>query len=169
MILIPGLARGLADLSAMTLSGDTRRPVFRPAAVALAAIAGLSMIVAASGPVYSFRGYPVAAVTWAERNGLLGADSRVVARDFVGNYLEARYGTSVRVFLDDRYDMFPASVVDDFVTVDEGHAGWDEVLRRYRPSAVLWATNEALGQLLAASPRWRIVYSDEMFLIAEPR
>jgi len=51
------------------------------------------MIAAGTGPVYNFNGYPVAAVTWASRNGMLGPDSRVVARDFVGNYVEARYGT----------------------------------------------------------------------------
>ena len=127
------------------------------------------MIVAARGPVYSFNGYPVAAVTWAQRNGLLGADSRVVTRDFVGNYLEARYGTSVPVFIDDRYDMFPPALVEDFVTLNDGHAGWEEVLERYHASAVLWPTNEALGQLVADSPRWRIVYSDQEFLIGVPR
>ncbi|MEY2421768.1 MAG: hypothetical protein QOI95_1835 [Acidimicrobiaceae bacterium] len=169
MVFIPGIARGLADLNAMTLTGEARRPIYRPAAFALAAVAVLSMIVAASGPVYSYNGYPVAAVTFAQRNGLLGADSRVVSRDFVGNYLEARYGTTVPVFIDDRYDMFPAAVVDDFLVLNEGHAGWEEVLYRYHASAVLWSTNEALGQLLAVSPQWRIVYSDQEFLIALPR
>ena len=169
MIIIPGLARGVADLRAMTLTGEERRTIFRPAALALAAIAVLSMVVAARGPAYSFNGYPVAAVTWAQHNGLLGDDSRVVTRDFVGNYLEARYGTSVPVFLDDRYDMFPPSLVEDFERLNGGNAGWEEALHRYRASAVLWPTNEALGQLLAASPRWRIVYSDQEFLIGVPR
>ena len=31
------------------------------------------------------------------------------------------------------------------------------------------ATDEPLGQLLATSARWRIVYSDQEFLIAQPR
>src|SRR5207249_967934 len=99
VIFLPGLARGLADLGAMTVGGEERRPIFRPVAVTLAVVSVLSMIVAARGPVYSFKGYPVAAVTWAQRNGLLGPDSRVVTRDFVGNYLELRYGTSVPVFM----------------------------------------------------------------------
>ena len=169
MIFLPGLARGMTDLGAMTLTGDVRRPIFRAVAAALAAVAVLSMIVAARGPVYSYNGYPVAAVTWADRNALLGTDSRVVTRDFVGNYLEARFGTSVPVFIDDRYDMFPRSLVEDFVILNDGHAGWEAVLERYDASAVLWPTSEALGQLLAVSPRWRVVYSDQEFLIAVPR
>ena len=36
-------------------------------------------------------------------------------------------------------------------------------------SAVLWPTDEPLGQLLAVSPQWRVVYTDQEFLIAEPR
>lgn len=169
MIFIPGLARGLADLPGMTLTGDDRRPIFRPIAAALVVVAVLSMAAAASGDVYSFNGYPVAAVTWAQGEGLLGADSRVVTPDYVGNYLEARYGTSVPVFIDDRFDMFPSSLVDDYVTLNGGEIGWEETLSRFDASAVLWPTNEAFGQLLATSPRWQVVYSDQEFLIALPR
>jgi hypothetical protein len=169
MIFIPGLARGLAGLRGMTLTGDDRRAIFRPVIGALAVISLLSMAVAANGPVYSFKGYPVAAVTWAQRNGLLGADSRMVSADYVGNYLEARFGTKVPVFIDDRYDMFPATLVDDFGTLNSGKPGWEEVLDRYHASGVLWPTDESLGQLLAVSPRWKVVYSDQEFLIAQPR
>jgi hypothetical protein len=111
----------------------------------------------------------VAAITWAERNHLLDAGAHVVSRDYVGNYLEVRYGPDVKVFLDDRYDLFPASVVEDFTLLNNGRIGWNDVLDRYETSAVIWPTNEALGQLLADSPRWRIVYSDQEFLIAIPR
>jgi hypothetical protein len=34
---------------------------------------------------------------------------------------------------------------------------------------VLWPTKEPVGQYLAASDRWRVVYTDEEFLIAVPR
>jgi hypothetical protein len=129
----------------------------------------LSIVVAAAGPVYSFNGYPVAAVTWAERNHLLDADAHVVSRDYVGNYIEARYGTTVKVWLDDRYDLFPATLVEDFTLLNNGHIGWNDVLDKYDTSAVIWPTNEALAQLLADSPRWRVVYTDQEFLIAVPR
>ncbi len=53
--------------------------------------------------------------------------------------------------------------------LNRGGPGWQEVLDRNQASAVLWAVDEPLGQLLAVSPQWRVVYSDERFLIAEPR
>ena len=43
------------------------------------------------------------------------------------------------------------------------------MLDRNGATAVLWAVDEPLGQLLAVSPRWRVVYTDQEFLIAEPR
>ena len=127
------------------------------------------MVASVQGPVYSFNGYPVAAVTWAERNHLLEPGAHVVSRDYVGNYIEARYGPSVKVFLDDRYDLFPESVVEDFTLLSNGEIGWNDVLNSYQTSAVIWPSNEALSQLLAESPRWRVVYSDQEFLIAVPR
>ena len=56
-------------------TGDERRSIYRPMAAALASSACSPSWSAASGPVYSFNGYPVAAVTWAEREGLLGPGS----------------------------------------------------------------------------------------------
>ena len=167
IVFVPGLARGLADIG--TVTGEERRAIFRPMAAALALIGLLTVVVTASGPVYNLSGYPVAAVTWAEQQGLLASGKHFVTRDYVGNYLEARYGTTVKVFMDDRFDMFPEKVVDDFLTLTRGGPGWQEVLDRNGATAVLWAVDEPLGQLLAVSPQWRVVYSDERFLIAEPR
>ena len=167
LVLIPGLSRGLADLGEIT--GEERRSTHRVAAIALGVIGVLSMIVASTGQVYEYSGYPVAAVTWASRNGMLGPDSRVVARDFVGNFVEGRYGTDVKVFVDDRFDMFPTSVLEDFNSLNAADPTWDTILQKYKPTAVMWAPNEPLGQFLAASDRWRIVYSDQEFLIAVPR
>jgi hypothetical protein len=167
LVMIPGLARCLTGLGSIT--GAERRSVNRVAAGALAAIAALAMLVAANGPIYSFNGYPVAAITWADRTGRLGPESRLVSRDFVGNFLEGRYGTRVKVFFDDRFDMYPSSLVEDFVVLSNGGPGWEQVLEKYRPTAVLWRSAEPLGQLLTDSSRWRVVYSDQEYLIAVPR
>ena len=167
LVLVPGLAPALTDLG--TIRGDDRRAVFRPAVAAIAIMALLAALVAANGPVYSFNGYPVAAVTFLQRQGMLGPESRVISRDFVGNYLEGRFGPSVKVFFDDRYDMYPTEVVDDFATLNKGGSGWETALTKYHPSAVLWPSTEPLGQLLATSPHWQVIYTDQEFLVAVPR
>jgi hypothetical protein len=167
MVVLPGLARGLTGLGQET--GALRRSIFRPAAIALTGIGALSIVVAARGPVYSFNGYPVAAVAWAGQQGMLTPDAHIVSRDFVGNYLELRFGTAVKVFFDDRFDMYPKKVLEDFDALNRGSPSWDRIIDSYRPTAVLWPTKEAIGQYLASSPRWRVVYTDEEYLIAVPR
>ena len=98
-----------------TVTGEERRPIFRPMAAALAVVGCPGCRWPPAVRSTDLDGYPVAAVTWAEREGLLGPDARLVSQDYVGNYLEARYGTAVKVFIDDRYDMFPETVVNDFL------------------------------------------------------
>ncbi len=63
-VFVPGLAVGLSGLSDMV--GDERKPIFRPIVATLAVVGVLATIVAVQGPVFSFNGYPVAAVTWAQ-------------------------------------------------------------------------------------------------------
>jgi hypothetical protein len=167
VVLVPGLAQGIAGLGSVT--GTERRQPFRVGMVAVAAVAVLLVSSTASGRVYRLGPYPVAAVTWLQDQGMLGSSSRVVAPDFVGNYLEARFGTTVPVWIDDRYDMVPEDVARDNAKLVFVNRGWDEVLGRRGTTAVLWASNEPLGTLLLGSPQWRIVYSDSHWLVAIPR
>ena len=104
----------------------------------------------------------------AERNPV-DVDDRVVSRDYVGNYLEARYGPDeVRVFIDDRVDMYPIDVVLDYheLTLDDGD--FAEVLEGNRATAVLWDRDSTLGRWLRDSPAWEIVHQDDDWLVAVP-
>jgi hypothetical protein len=64
------------------------------------------------------------------------------------------------VFLDDRYDMYPKRLVDDYIDVADGHPGWQRVLDRNHVQVVVWQPKRALSQLLAESPQWRRVHTD---------
>jgi len=75
----------------------------------------------------------------------------------------------VKVFVDDRFDMFPVPLLEDHNSLIQGAPTWDTILQKYKPTAVMWAPSDPLGQFLAASDHWRIVYSDQEFLIAVPR
>jgi hypothetical protein len=168
IVLAPGLAAGLSGLG--TVEGHDRRPIHRIAAVVLVAFAVLAAAVAWNRPIYRLGGYPTEAVTWLEQRGDLRPGVHVVAPDFVGNYLEFRYGPRRMVFIDDRYDMYPTDLVEDYVVLNRGGRGWDAILDKYQPEIVIWQVDEPLGQLLSASPRWRVIHTDshEEWLIAEP-
>ncbi|MGH9186874.1 MAG: hypothetical protein ACRD0U_13820, partial [Acidimicrobiales bacterium] len=134
------------------------------------AVAVLLVVDAVGEPAFRFRGYPVEAVDWLENRGFLASDDRqLLAPDFVGNYLELRYRGDVATFIDDRYDMFPPEVVDDYLTAATGSAGWSSVLDRWDVGTVLWQAALPLAQLLATSEGWRVAYDEGDWLVAVRR
>lgn len=167
LVLLPSVGPGLAGLG--TVDGLERRRWCRVGAAALATVAVVAAVGRYRGPSFRTGSYPDAAVDWLERTGGLDRGSRLVAQDFVGNYLEARFGTEVPVFIDDRYDMLPEALVADYRTLLGGESGWDEVLHRNRATAVLWSEGTALAELMAASDGWDVVYTDDEWVVAEPR
>jgi hypothetical protein len=99
---------------------------------------------------------------------LLAPDVRVVSRDFAGNYLEARYGTEVRVFMDDRYDMYPIEVIRDYRVLMDAEDTWPAVLDRWEADAVLWDREADLFEVIEASPDWAVAYEDERWAVFVP-
>jgi hypothetical protein len=163
LVLLPGLAASLSGVG--SIDGSGRRVVHLAIGVAMVA---LSVTVVALQEDYALRTYPVDSVSYLEAQGLV-PEGRVVAPDFVGNYLELRYGDEASVFIDDRYDMFPVDIVEDHRVFLDGRPGWQEVLGRWNPSAVLWQTNSPLGQLLLASPDWQVVFAEPEWAVVRRR
>lgn len=166
LVLIPGLARGVADLG--TVTGEHRRPIHVVALGSFLAVAVVLVAGASRQADFRLDAYPVAAVRWLDDADLLEPDTRLVSRDFVGNYLGALRGTDAPVFIDDRYDMFPTAVIEDYLDLLAGRPDWSAILDRHRTEAVLWNREEPLGALLAASPDWRVAYQDDDWLVAVP-
>lgn len=167
LVLVPGLAACLQGLG--TLDGSERRLLFRPAAAVMVAGALVLAIAQLDRPMRKIEGhYPVRAIAVAEARGLIGPGHRLVVQDFVGNYLEGLYGPSASVFIDDRYDMFPKSLVVEYADLLGGRPDWRAILSRRRAEAVLWEKDQPLGQLLELSPDWRVVYLDSRWLLAVP-
>ncbi|MGI8661747.1 MAG: hypothetical protein ACR2LQ_00860 [Acidimicrobiales bacterium] len=167
IVVLPGAAAGLAGLGSLT--GDVRRSTFRVAGatlVALGAIFGVGAV--RSGPL-DLHDYPAAAVDYARSAGLLAKGSRLVTQDFVGNYVDLVQGPQHETFIDDRFDMLPSALVDDYVVLLGGKPGWQRILDRYEASAVLWKRDTPLAQLLEESSSWTIVYRDGAYVIARRR
>jgi len=158
LILVPGLARGLADI------GSVRATKRSPAAgIALAGIVLAAAVIAQSAlsqPAYDLATYPVEAVAWINANHLRQSGTHLVTSDSNGNYLELLSGIHADVFIDDRVDMFPKSVVADLVTLIHGGLDWRDVLDRNGSDLVVWGRAKPLTALMAESPDWRILYQD---------
>ena len=104
------------------------------------------------------------------RLGLLRAPHRLVTQDFVGNYLELRYGDrDSGVFIDDRTDMFPTEVIDDALALIRADARWQTVLDTREIDTALWERGQPLALLLAQSPEWRLTYADEDWVVYQRR
>jgi hypothetical protein len=165
-VLLPGMARCLNGLGA--LRGSRRSPVFSVATVGAALVGCLLVVTRLGGPSWDFSSYPVRAVDWLEANDQTGLESRVITQDVVGNYLEERFDGTMPTFIDDRYDMFPTTVIDDELTLYQMRSGWEDVLHRWHPTAILWSNGLPLVQLLDHSASWKRVYHDKRWSVYVP-
>lgn len=162
IVLAPALGHALRPL----VPRDGGR---RPLNVAAAAVVGLVAVVfladAAAGPGVSTRGYPVEALDWLEEHGYLDAGRRLAHEDTTGCYLILREGGRVPVFIDDRVDMYPVRVTQDYLVLLDAGPESLAVLDRRGVDAVLWSTSEPLPTVLDVAPAWRRAYRDPDWVV----
>ncbi len=134
--------------------------------------AALAVLVLAFGAL-SLRGsgldlssYPAAAETWMAAQGYFNPSlHRVAEQDVVGCYLILLRGSTGRVFIDDRVDMYPVSVSNDYDTLLHAQPGAASVLDKYAVDTVLWDRHLALPGLLLAHGGWAEVYKDKGWVV----
>jgi len=105
-------------------------------------------------PLIDASSYPVAQIRWLERHHRFDAPHRVATEDTVGNFLELRHGARGEVFVDDRVDMFPLSVIKDELAMRNGTNAGVRALDRHKIDTVLWHSDTAFAERLTASGRW---------------
>jgi hypothetical protein len=133
---------------------------FVAALVAVLALVGVALGVAGSAePDFALDSYPVRSLEYVADHGLLG--SRMLTDDADAGYVILRYAPEQKVFLDDRFDMYPPRLIADFFKVSEGLPGWSRVLDDRRVDVVVWARTGALASELDQSPAWHRVHRDE--------
>jgi hypothetical protein len=165
IVIVPGMAYGLAGLGSIT--GTERRGRGAVAAlVVMAVLGGFLVVNATREPAYDLRTYPVDALAWTDAAGWMIPTVNTATQETVGNALELFEGADARVYIDDRVDMYPEEVVDDFLTLLRGRPGWADVLAQDEVDVVVWDSHEPLASLLAADPAWRIPYSDGRWIVA---
>lgn len=162
-VLLPGMVAACSGLGSIDAGRRSRAALF--ACGALAAVGAALVVVAAGQPAYDLRSYPSA------QFALLGdlGSRRVASQDFVGNWLTAVRGTDAAVFYDDRFDMYPADLSEDYGVLNDGGPGWQDVLDRRGVDTVVWRRDLPLAQLLAQSPDWHVVSGARAWVTAVRR
>jgi hypothetical protein len=164
VVLAPALARALGTWPtgrfAEVAARAGRAFVWRAGALVGVAAVLLVLVVRSAGqPVLNLTEYPVHAADYLAANGRLGPEHRIAEIDVVGCYLVWRAGPSTKVFIDDRYDMYPSSVVSAASALSAAQGGEGAALDHYRVDTVVWASGGALPGMLQGEG-WRRVYDD---------
>ena len=143
-----------------------RSAVWRAAVVvAVVAVAAGLVVRSESGPGLELSGYPVGAYRHLVATGRLGPAHRIAAIDVVGCFFVYEAGPTTKVFIDDRYDMYPKNVTVDAGILSGGRAGVGAVLDRWQVDTVVWGENQALPGELAALGGWRRDWSDGTWVV----
>ena len=167
IVLVIAMAPAAAGLGGL----GSDEPAVPAARAGLGALIVLGVILSVSAfltPAVDFKDYPTKAVAWLDAHTSL-RDERIAAPDYVGNYLEYAYGGAVKVFVDDRAEMYPKAVYDDFITVLAAKPDWEAALQRRAVTAVIWPADGPLTSVLSESSHWSIVYRDRNWIVARPR
>jgi hypothetical protein len=128
--------------------------------LSLIAVSGVG---AAGQPNFQLVSYPTTSMTYLQTHDLIGR--RLFTTDAWAGYTILRFWPQQRVFLDDRYDMYPKALVDDYTDVADGHPNWERVLDEHRVQVIVWQPKRALSQLLAQSSHWQRVHADRTAVV----
>lgn len=168
IVVVCAVAPAFAGLG--RVRAEDRRAINGPAALAFSVLAVVFLVTSLTRPHTDLDAYPTEVAAWLEEQQLLGPDTRVLAADFVGNYLEARFGPDeVQVYIDDRVDMYPLSVIHDYQALrdDDREAGIPAVVERIDPTVIVWESDTVLGRWLDADPEgWTVVHRTDDWLVA---
>ena len=158
LVLLPVLAQGLPAFG--RLEGSRSSPAIRAAAGFMLAMVLVLPLTAVNGPHFDGSHYPEAAVDAMEDAGLSPESVKAVHPDFVGNYLGLRYRQPV-AWIDDRFELHPPDLVDDYVVLLEGEPTWRDVLDRHDAEVAIWPSDAPLTELLRELEGWPVVFADE--------
>jgi len=150
----------------------TLRAADRPALGRLLGGVGVAVLVVvvagtALTPAKALDDYAGRPIAWLERAD--DATGHVAADVQTGNLLTVLDGQPQSVFVDDRFDLLPDEVFEDYLVLLRGRSAWEQVLERHAIDTVVWARADPLATLLAVSDSWRIAYVDPSWVVATRR
>jgi hypothetical protein len=156
---LPVVARAV---SAREARSESDAPIQRVMAAFVLALGVLWTAQAAAEPSFNFRIYPVKAMDFVATHDLLGR--RLMTDDAWGGYLILEWPTQ-KVFVDDRYDMYPVAITKDFIRFSDADRRWREILDKYRIDVVVWKQDQPVVRLLDTDLSWELVYRDKTAVV----
>ena len=106
--------------------------------------------------------YPIKATDFVQQNGL--AD-RLMSDTLEASYLIHR---GVPVFVDGRMDLYKDQHFFEWYLASRGAPGWQNILEKHQPSALLLRLDMAIRQAALASGSWKQVYEDDRYSVLVP-
>jgi hypothetical protein len=106
--------------------------------------------------------YPVKATDFLETHRLTG---RVLSDTLEASYLIHR---GIPVFIDGRMDLYRDRFFFEWYLASRAAPGWDALVEKHRPEAMLLRLDMAIRQAALASGRWKQVFEDARYSILVP-
>jgi hypothetical protein len=132
-------------------------------AAGLVALALTRVSSASAQPDFTVSDYPVQALHVVRNHQLMG--DRLFTTDAWAGYVIARYWPAQHVYMDDRYDMYPKAVVDDYDHMANVDPAWRRTLDKWRIDVVVWAPKRSLSQALALDTDWVVIHRDKVAVV----
>jgi len=155
LIALPVVARAFARDEEKP--SDLRGTMVAAAITVLVLAAAMMGYQASTEQDFDFATYPVASMRYLERHDLMG--KRLLTTDAAAGYVIVEDWPQQKVFIDDRYDMYPTSVIYDYFDLTGAKPNWSKVLDKYDVEVIVWGRDTALASLLDDSDGWQRVHT----------
>ncbi len=165
LVMVPIVARSAAKDTEP--SDDPTRAIGRLIGCGIVALALLFAAQASAEASYDARSFSRDAYRYVAKN--YGEGRRLFTTDANAGWMLAAHFPKQRVFMDDRYDMFPQAVIDDYTSVSRLRSGWQRILTHYRIEVIIWPTASPLSEaLLLDTSQWKRAYRDKGWTVFVP-
>ncbi len=159
LVIVVAAAPGLEGLGSLTTVGRSHRAGLT--LVGCLAVAGVLSAVTLTSDHYDLSAYPEPTIDWLEEQGVFANDTAMLHTDVVGNYLTQRYDGEYGIFIDDRFELHPRVLIEDYLTLARGMPDWDEALDRWEIEVIMWPSASPLAELISYEDEWQVVFEDE--------
>lgn len=70
-----------------------------------------------------------------------------------------------KLFIDTRFDMYGADIVNDYQTLYAAKQGWEELLQRYKIEWIFVQPDAEIAKRLLAEKKWQVIYQDKASIV----